>query len=113
MTDPTAHGIAALSAWIDGANTHRDPEAQTWSRIGKITEEAGEAIAAFIGMTGQNPRKGITHARADVEDELLDVAITALAALEHLRGHDEQCLVLLARKVEQTLARADLGPQGP
>lgn len=101
-------GIAELSRWIDEGNRGRDPEAATWARLAKITEEAGEVVAAQIGATGQNPRKGVTHTGADVEDELLDVALTALAALEHLRGHDERSLELLAAKLEATLRRAGL-----
>ena len=101
-------GIAALSRWIDDGNQHRYPEAATWARLAKITEEAGEVVAAHIGATGQNPRKGVTHSTADVEAELLDVAITALAALEHLRGHDERSLDLLGDKLEATLRRARL-----
>ncbi|MET9409540.1 MazG-like family protein [Streptomyces sp. NPDC002935] len=50
-------------------------------RLLKVTEEAGEVAAAYIGMTGQNPRKGITHSRADVADELCDVIIAATVAL--------------------------------
>jgi hypothetical protein len=30
---------------------------------------------------GQNPRKGLTHSRADVADELCDVIVTAAVAL--------------------------------
>ena len=101
-------GIASLSRWIDDGNQERDPEAATWARLAKITEEAGEVVAAHIGATGQNPRKGVTHSMADVEAELLDVAITALAALEHLRGHDERSLDLLGDKLEATLRRARL-----
>ncbi|MGO1228307.1 MAG: MazG-like family protein [Brachybacterium sp.] len=104
----TAHGIAELSRWIDDGNAHRDPEAATWARLAKITEEAGEVVSAHIGATGQNPRKGVTHSSADVEEELLDVVITALAALEHLRGHDERSLALLSDKVAATLRRAGL-----
>lgn len=103
-----AAGIARLSIWIDEGNLDRDPEAATWARLAKITEEAGEVVAAHIGATGQNPRKGVTHTREDVEGELLDVAITALAALEHLRGHDGRSLDLLEGKLQWTLERAGL-----
>ncbi|EWS79853.1 hypothetical protein BF93_09250 [Brachybacterium phenoliresistens] len=113
MSDPTSRGIAELSAWIDRGSAHRDPEAVTWARLAKITEEAGEVVAAYIGATGQNPRKGVTHAHADVEAELLDVAITALAALEHLRGHDARSIPLLEEKVAATLRRAGLEVPGP
>ncbi|WP_239159309.1 MazG-like family protein [Winogradskya humida] len=53
-------------------------------RIAKITEEAGEAVQAWIGVLGQNPRKGITHTREDVAGELADVVFTALVAIESL-----------------------------
>jgi len=113
MSDPTSRGIAELSTWIDRGNAHRDPEAATWARLAKITEEAGEVVAAYIGATGQNPRKGVTHTQSDVEAELLDVAITALAALEHLRGHDARSIPLLEAKVAATLRRAGLEASGP
>lgn len=109
-TSSISRGISDLSAWIDGANAHLPPEAATWARLAKITEEAGEVVAAHIGATGQNPRKGVTHTRAEVEDELLDVALTALAALEHLRGHDARSIDLLAARLDTTLRRAELRP---
>lgn len=103
-----SRGIAALSTWIDEGNRGRDPEAATWARLAKVTEEAGEVVAAHIGATGQNPRKGITHRTEDVQEELLDVALTALAALEHLRGHDHRSIELLEDKLGRTLQRAGL-----
>ena len=53
----------------------------------KISEEAGEAAGAWIGALGSNPRKGVTHSRADVAAELADVVLTALVAIESL-GYD-------------------------
>lgn len=50
------------------------------TRLLKIQEEAGEVAQAYIGWTGANPRKGQENGREKVEDELLDVAITALIA---------------------------------
>ncbi|MFE4541123.1 hypothetical protein [Arthrobacter sp. NPDC056727] len=38
----------------------------------------------------------------------MDVALTALAALEHLRGHDARSGTLLADKLTRTLERAGL-----
>lgn len=111
-TEDLGPGLVALSRWIDGGNAGRDPEAATWARLAKITEEAGEVVAAYIGATGQNPRKGVTHAIADVEDELLDVALTALTALEHVRGHDGQAMGLLADKLGRTLDRAGIDRTG-
>lgn len=84
-----ADHIRVVSTWIDDtpANRSRDPEAALWTRVAKVIEEAGEAVAALIGVTGQNPRKGVTHTINDVRDELLDVAVTALAAVEHIDGN--------------------------
>ena len=53
-------------------------------RILKVTEEAGEAAGAWIGVLGTNPRKGVTHSRDDVVAELADVVITALVAMDSL-----------------------------
>jgi len=101
-----AEQLVALSRWIDAPNAHRDPEAQAWARLAKVGEEAGEVVAAFIGATGQNPRKGVTHTLEDVTEELLDVALTALAAVEHLRGHDGAAFELLEAKLERVAHRA-------
>lgn len=98
--------LVALSRWIDEGNADRDREAVTWGRLAKIAEEHGEAIAAFIGATGQNPRKGVTHSMQDVRDELLDVAVTALAAYEHLDAHRGRALIELEKKITTVAARA-------
>lgn len=50
-------------------------------RILKACEERGEAAAAVVGWTGQNPRKGLTHTEADVVGELADVVLTAMLAM--------------------------------
>lgn len=102
--------LAAISAWVDDspANKGRDLEAQHWGRLAKITEEAGEVIAAFIGVTGQNPRKGVTHDHGDVLQELLDVALTALAAYEHMTDNGGGSLDALADRIRYVSERAGL-----
>jgi NTP pyrophosphatase (non-canonical NTP hydrolase) len=78
--------IATLDAWYDrqvSAEYKRQPLAQDWARISKISEELGEVTDAFIGVTAQNPRKGEYGSMCDVHNELADVAITALLALQH------------------------------
>lgn len=107
-TEPTGEPLAELSAWIDASNDRRDPEAITWGRLAKISEEVGEVIEAFIGATGQNPRKGVTHDMADVRKELLDVAVTALAAWEHLDGNAGRSLAALDEHVDYLVIRAGL-----
>jgi NTP pyrophosphatase (non-canonical NTP hydrolase) len=83
--------LSAISKWIDGApaNAGKSPLENLLLRTtAKLSEEVGEVGAALIGMTGQNPRKGVTHTIEDVRKELLDVALTALAAVEHISGNN-------------------------
>jgi len=105
MTQLSSDALVALSEWIDEGNAHRDPEAVTWGRITKIGEEFGEVVAAYIGATGQNPRKGVTHDLGHVCDELLDVAVTALGAYEHLMGSGD-ALEALDYKIVKVATRA-------
>lgn len=75
--------IRKLTAWLN----RDDPfdRAHSFSmRLLKLQEEMGEVAQAYIGWTGQNPRKGVTHTQDDLLDELADVAVTALVAMESL-----------------------------
>lgn len=71
--------VARCVAWLNRHNGNDDRERTL--RILKVTEEAGEASAAWIGVMGQNPRKGATHIVSEVADELADVVGTALIAM--------------------------------
>ena len=93
--------IAAARAWLDHRNGNSVPELGL--RILKIVEEAGEAAAAWAGTLGQNPRKGVTHTRQDVADELGDVASTALVAAASLGFDPAVVLARVARKVVDRL----------
>jgi len=98
--------IAAVTAWLDGANpagAHEDS-----MRVLKLVEEAGEAAATYIGMVGQNPRKGITHSLDDLLGELADVAITALSAIEHFTGDTETTRETVAAKLRRIVARSGI-----
>lgn len=101
-----AEQLVALSRWVDAANAHRDPEALLWHRVGKVSEEVGEAIGALIGATGGNPRKGTSHAMDDVVAELLDVAVAALGAVEHITDHQGLSVLFLQKHLERVTDRA-------
>ncbi len=108
----TAAGqLVELSRWIDESprNAGRDPEALDWIRVAKVGEEAGEAISALNAATGANPRKGMCGSMTAVSKELLDVAVTALAAFEHLNGHAGYSLAALFGHIENVYRRAGLG----
>lgn len=80
MTSPDHWStIRGLVAWLDEENGRSQQEITL--RILKLGEETGEVAQAWIGVTGQNPRKGITHTAGDVADELCDVIVTASVAL--------------------------------
>lgn len=116
MTDDCGTGsLVALSRWIDESPAYEgvSTEAVDWRRITKLVEEAGEVIEAYAGWLGENPRKGKTHTLADVEHELLDVAVSALGAIVHLRGNAPDCEVMgdLVRHIESRAERAGLSPR--
>lgn len=78
--------IRYVDNWLDEdvPEYYKDqPLAQDWARISKVIEELGETISAIIGATGQNPRKGITHKSTDIVDELADVVMTGILAIQH------------------------------
>ena len=110
MMDRLGSQLATISVWVDEhpPNRERDAEARLWGRVGKVGEEFGEVIAAMVAMTGQNPRKGQSGCVADVLDELLDVAATALAAVEHIDGNRGGSVEMLADHVTGLMERAGL-----
>jgi hypothetical protein len=78
--------IQALDEYLDegvSLEYSRSPLAQDWARVAKVAEEMGEAVDALIGLTGQNPRKGYYGTIDDLYNELVDVALTALLAIQH------------------------------
>ncbi|WP_405479940.1 MazG-like family protein [Streptomyces anulatus] len=80
MTNPDHWStIRGLVDWLDKENDRTEQEITL--RILKLGEETGEVAQAWIGVTGQNPRKGITHSVEDVADELCDAIVTASVAL--------------------------------
>ena len=93
--------VDAARAWLDRTNGALPLELTC--RILKVTEEAGEAAAAWIGALGQNPRKGITHTHDEVAGELADVAFTALVAIASLGRDPREALADCAAKVRQRL----------
>ena len=77
-----------LAAWLDASDAATvTPEASRILRCFKLTEEVGEVAQAVIGATGQNPRKSYTHDWNDVGNELCDVILAAMVALETIDPH--------------------------
>ncbi|WP_146778960.1 MazG-like family protein [Actinomadura craniellae] len=73
----------------------------------KIAEEFGEAVQAYIGVTGQNPRKGVHGTRDDVQKELADVIITAGIAMIAIAGGDtEDARAHLEKRLDTVIERA-------
>ena len=79
VDETSRRAVDAAVRWLD-AHHGNGPQQQTM-RILKVTEEAGEAARAWIGVQGQNPRKGVTHTPREVADELADVALCAFVAI--------------------------------
>lgn len=81
MTDLGALA-AAVAAHLDRLGVERSD----WIRVGKVAEEGGEVIGALIKRTQGRATT------ADVEDELADVILAALGAIDQL-GVDPTALV--------------------
>src|SRR5260370_25690844 len=84
--------LAWIDTWLDdnvSQSYKNEPLAQDWARISKLSEELGDAVNAFVGTTGQNPRKGLTHDMDDVLEELADTAMTATYAIEHFTKNEQ------------------------
>ncbi|MEU6768554.1 MazG-like family protein [Streptomyces sp. NPDC046853] len=91
--------IFRLVGWLDRVNG-RDQQ-EIGLRLLKLSEEVGEVSQAWIGHTGQNPRKGVTHSRADVCDELVDVMVTAAVALVSIAdGNPDDMVAAKLAKIE-------------
>lgn len=101
--------VRDITAWLDESNAGIPGDDAM--RVLKLTEESGEAAAAFIGMTGQNPRKGVTHTKDDLLRELADVAVTALCAMQHFTQSEAVTRAYLAAKVQHIIARSDIRTQ--
>lgn len=102
-----ADQVCGLSHMIDTSASFTDCDTETilWRRCTKVAEETGEVISALIGVTGSNPRKGVTHTMGDVEAELLDVALSALCAVAHLHDNESDPVLLLAAHTSRVHAR--------
>jgi len=104
--DLLGQAVRAAANWLDEHNGASREDMGL--RVLKVVEEAGEAAAAWIGVTGQNPRKGHTHSYADVAAELADVAFAALVAIESLNGDAAEELHGVARKVLTRVGRTEV-----
>lgn len=97
--------LERVNAWLDDEN--RGMPGDDEMRIMKLAEEVGEVAQAYIGMKGQNPRKGVTHTMDDVLTELADVAGTALCAIQHFTQDVDRTREILVRKFTQTAQRTE------
>lgn len=115
MSQAVWDAVAQSTQWLNQANGTDDREIT--GRILKITEEAGEAAGAWIGVLGTNPRKGVTHTRDQVAAELADVAISALVAIASLdrdpKAMLEACAAKLrARQISDPVPQHRTAPRG-
>jgi hypothetical protein len=103
--------IHAIDRWLDSAVSEeyiRQPMAQDWARISKVGEEYGEAVQAFIGYTGQNPRKGVINSREEVLEELADTALTAILAIQHFTKNTALTKEIIRNKVKKIEKRVPI-----
>lgn len=102
----------AVSEWLDdprnvpaGFGGPRSP-ANHVRRITKVCEESGEVWKEWSKATGENPRLGESGSWDDVERELADTAMAALAGLFHLTGSREAVSERLGEAALKSASRA-------
>jgi hypothetical protein len=95
--------VATLTAWLDAANPRTDHEVAC--RVMKLAEETGEAVASYIGMIGQNPRKGTCATLDNLAAELCDVIVTTMVALATVTGDADGTETRLQQHVGARFAR--------
>ena len=76
----------------------------------KLSEDVGEVAEAYLGLTGLNPRKGVTHTRDDLVNEVADVIITAAVAIVRLTGEPRAARAAFNAHLASVLTRAGLDP---
>jgi hypothetical protein len=100
--------IREIDEWIDDSKVpqYMGTLAQDWARVSKIAEELGEAVSELILWTGQNPRKPQDdEAYLRLKLELADVAITAIAALQHFTKRERETHDVLDYKLRRIYER--------
>jgi NTP pyrophosphatase (non-canonical NTP hydrolase) len=100
--------VKAIDEWLDayaGLRYQDQPLGQDWARLAKVIEELGEAVQAFIGLTGQNPRKGVTHTSSEVLDELADVVFTGILCMTHFTKNTDEVQRILRAKLAKIKTR--------
>jgi NTP pyrophosphatase (non-canonical NTP hydrolase) len=102
MDDVTWDTVDRLVEWLDRSSA-LPPETDKLLRLLKLSEEVGEVAQAVIGVTGQNPRKGVTHTWDDVTAELCDVILTAMVALSTVTP---DARAVFARRLDHVAARS-------
>jgi phosphoribosyl-ATP pyrophosphohydrolase len=111
LSDDMLDDLRITDNWLDTKVSElylEQPLAQDWARISKIGEEYGEAVQAFIGATGQNPRKGFNANSDDVLDELADVVFTGLCAMQHFTKDTAKVNRILSARLMRIRARVPM-----
>lgn len=104
--DVWAH-VGRIVGWLDEKNGRGGHEKAM--RLLKVSEEAGEAAQAYIGLQGQNPRKGTSHTETDVADELCDVILSAMVALGSFTEFPEAHFAAVVRHRSERLRQRTEG----
>lgn len=104
MSEDSLFGsIAAFVTWLESP-IEPGPHADAVFIV-KLGEEAGEAAQAYIGMTGANPRKGVTHTREEFLAELADVVYAGATAIQHFTQDAAETERIIRAKLERLLTR--------
>lgn len=97
--DDVLHGIEAIGHWLNTRNGVSPHEVAR--RVVMVGEGAGKVMAAYIGISGEPPYRGVTHTKEGLVRELVNVAITALVAVVHFSEPEEDLFTLLMAEIDR------------
>ncbi|WP_406086690.1 MazG-like family protein [Streptomyces virginiae] len=86
MKVETREHVTRLRKWLDTNAAPTLAEDAWLLRMLKISEELGEVAEALHGTLGVNPREGASHDWGGLAQELADVIVTAVVALDTVSG---------------------------
>lgn len=103
-----ADTLAVRFRWFDRQQGVTLAKEQTFRRIAKVAGEAGELVEEYMTLVGANALKNPASTSVDhVADELVDVLITALVALVHLKGDQYEALDHWAHRMDSKLRQVN------
>jgi hypothetical protein len=82
-----------------------DATPSDYARLSSVAQRAGNAVSIVIGMTGQNPRKGISNTEEELLKELADCWCASVFAIQHFTKDSTRTEEILQQSLNKAYMR--------